>query len=90
MGAENQHLKFLLYIPGTTKLIDAVYFNKAEQFKEDLQKYYGENYENYINAPKDLYVDILFEPDINEYKGQKNLQLRLKDLKIVKRLSLNN
>lgn len=90
MGVENQHLKLLLYIPGTTKLIDAVYFNKAEQFKEDLQEHYGENYENYINAPKDLYVDILFEPDINEYNGQKNLQLRLKDLKILKRIKPNN
>ncbi|WP_017415595.1 single-stranded-DNA-specific exonuclease RecJ [Clostridium tunisiense] len=82
LGNENQHVKLLCYIPNTSKTIEGLYFSKGEEIRELLEHYFGQGYMNCINAPGDLYLDLLFEPDINEFNGQRNLQLKLKDVKI--------
>jgi single-stranded-DNA-specific exonuclease len=84
LGSENQHVKILFYIPSTVKTIEGVYFNKGDYIRTLLEECYGDNYMIYINAPSDLYMDLLFEPDINEFNGHRNLQLKLKDIRILK------
>lgn len=84
IGNESQHVKLLCYITNSSKTIEGVYFNKADDVKALLESNYGDNYLSYVNAPIDFYIDILFEPAINEFNGSRNLQLKLKDLKLSK------
>lgn len=83
LGSESQHVKILFYIPGTAKTIEGVYFNKGDYTRTLLEECYGDNYMIFINTPSDLYMDLLFEPDINEFNGHRNLQLKLKDIRIL-------
>lgn len=84
IGKENQHVKFKFNIPKTQNLIDGLFFNKSEEVKELLQQVYGDSYVNHLYRPYDLYMDVLFEPDINEFNGRKQLQLKIKDIKVSK------
>lgn len=84
LGNENQHVKLLCYIPNTSKTIEALYFSKGEEVRNLLEEHIGFDYMNHINAPSSFYIDLLFEPDVNEFNGQKNLQLKVKDIKISK------
>lgn len=81
LGKENQHVKFKFNIPKTSNLIEGLFFNKADEVKSLLKEVYGESYINQLHKPYELYLDILFEPDINEFNGRRLLQLKLKAIK---------
>ncbi len=81
LGKENQHVKFKFNIPKTSNLIEGLFFNKADEVRNLLEEIYGDDYVNQLHKPYDLYLDILFEPDINEFNGRRLLQLKLKGIK---------
>jgi len=53
--------------------------------KEILKNIFGDEYGDVGNGyirPKGLFLNILFQPDINEYMGRRSVQLKLKDIKL--------
>lgn len=85
LGSEQQHVKFRFYVDGTNNMIEGLYFNKRDEVIDILKQVYGDDYSEYESGyirPKGLFLDILFQPDINEYMGRKSVQLKLKDIKL--------
>ena len=85
LGSEQQHVKFRFYVDGTNNMIEGLYFNKRDEVIDILKQVYGDDYNEYESGyirPKGLFLDILFQPDINEYMGRKSVQLKLKDIKL--------
>jgi len=68
MGKTNKHLRLLLSHPDLDKPLSAIFWNKAD-LAEQLK----------LGAP----IEIASVIEINEWKGRKNLQLRLKDIKSI-------
>ena len=84
LGSEQQHVKFRFYVDGTNNMIEGLYFNKRDEVIDILKQVYGDDYSEYESGyirPKGLFLDILFQPDINEYMGRRSVQLKLKDIK---------
>ncbi|CDZ75039.1 single-stranded-DNA-specific exonuclease RecJ [Peptoniphilus sp. ING2-D1G] len=81
-GKENNVLKMVLN-DGTAKL-PAVLFEKIETFYDNisifLEKKRLDDLINYGNA--DFNLDIVYTPVINEYKGNKNIQLNIANYRI--------
>lgn len=85
LGSEQQHVKFRFNIDGTNNMMEGLYFNKRDEVIEILKLAYGDDYSEYEAGyikPKGLVLDILFQPDINEYMGRRSIQLKLKDIKL--------
>ncbi len=85
LGSEQQHVKFRFNIDGTNNMMEGLYFNKRDEVIEILKLAYGDDYSEYEAGyikPKGLVLDILFQPDINEYMGRRSVQLKLKDIKL--------
>ena len=85
LGSEYQHVKFRFNVEGTNNLIDGLYFNKRDEVIEILKNIFGDEYGDVGNGyirPKGLFLNILFQPDINEYMGRRSVQLKLKDIKL--------
>lgn len=75
-------LKLRCRIGNTNKTIDAICFNKVDEFVELLKEEYGENYNYILNNPNGLRLDLIFNPSINEFKGNKSIQLKIEDFRI--------
>ncbi|MEG1255969.1 single-stranded-DNA-specific exonuclease RecJ [Clostridium sp.] len=84
LGSEEQHVKFRFNVEGTDRSIDGLYFNKKEEVEEILIEVYGEDYRNHLVKPEGLFLDVLFQPDINEFMGKKSIQLKIKNIRIAK------
>lgn len=79
---KNQNTLKLTCITKNSRKIDAVGFNKVEDFKNILMKKYKKDYEKIISYPFGLKLDIIFYPTINVFNGIKNKQLTIKDFRI--------
>lgn len=86
LGKDSNTLKLNCSIRGTIKNIDAIGFGKVNEFREMLVENYGDGAEYIIEKPKGLKLDMIFSPNINEFRGNINIQLRIIDF----RLSENN
>lgn len=84
LGAEQQHAKLKLNLGVESQTIDGIYFNGASEVEQMFISCYGENYMYHMMNPEDLYVDILFQPDINEYMGRRSIQLKIKSIRLSK------
>lgn len=85
LGSEHQHVKFRFNIDGSNNMMEGLYFNKRDEVIEILKLAYGDDYSEYEGGyikTKGLFLDILFQPDINEYMGRRSVQLKLKDIKL--------
>lgn len=82
MGSEQQHVKFNLSVNGMNRGIDGLFFNKRDEVFELLQQVYGDDLNSNIDRPRGLCVNILFQPDVNEYMGRRTIQLKIKDMKL--------
>ena len=69
MGKEGRHLKIELHDPNSGHSAEAIGFGMGNE--ERLE---------FLSRP-DVSVDVVFEPEINRWNGQENLQLHLKDLR---------
>ena len=61
-------------------------FGQLERWHDFLDKKYGIQarkslYDTKENPEKNIIVNIVYYPDINEFRGQKNIQLIMKDYK---------
>ncbi|WP_461613089.1 single-stranded-DNA-specific exonuclease RecJ [Clostridium sp. Marseille-QA1073] len=82
LGEKKNTLKFRCRISGTNRYIDAICFNKVEEFIEMLKNEYGESYEYMLENPQGLKMDIVFLPSINDYNGNVSIQLKINSFKI--------
>ncbi|MCY6356688.1 single-stranded-DNA-specific exonuclease RecJ [Clostridium sp. ZS2-4] len=82
---KNQNTLKLTCIIRNNRKIDAICFNRVEEFKEMLKEKYGNNYEKVLINPLGLKLDLIFYPMINDFNGTQKIQLRIKDF----RLSIN-
>ncbi len=82
IGKDKNTLKFSLKIDGSYNKIDALCFGKGDEFKEYLKQYFGDDYLDIINNPKNLKMDFIFYPNLNDYNGYITPQLRIVDYRI--------
>lgn len=81
LGKNQNTLKLTCIIHNNSK-IDAICFNRVEEFKEILKEKYGNNYDKVLINPLGLKLDIIFYPMINEFNGTKKIQLKMKDFRL--------
>ncbi len=67
LGREGKHLRFVLQEDDDTKPVEAVAFGLGEKINE---------------VDQDDYINIVYTIDINTWKGESKLQLKIKDFKI--------
>lgn len=82
LGKENNVLKLKLAIDGI-KTIEAIYFNGVEQFEELVKSKYGdfELERLYKVGSQNIYIDLIFYPSVNEWNGNKTIQLVVDDIR---------
>lgn len=82
LGKNSNTLKIKCLMPGVNKTIDAICFNRVEEFIELLKDRYGEEHMSYLASPKGMKLDLIFSPQINEYNGYKSIQLKILEFKL--------
>ncbi|QAA31622.1 single-stranded-DNA-specific exonuclease RecJ [Clostridium manihotivorum] len=84
IGKEKNILKFRFKILGSNYSMDGICFNKYEEFKEQFINKYGE--EAFLNILDSSFcnfkMDFLFYPSVNEYNGNKSLQVIIKSIRL--------
>lgn len=86
LGKEKNFLKlrFRFNLNGRNLYIDGISFDKYESFKEDVVSRLGE--EKFIEACNTSYLnlkaDVIYYPSINEFNGNRNIQLNIKNIRI--------
>lgn len=77
-------LRFRFELNGRVLYIDGINFDKFESFKEDVVNKYGS--EKFIEACNTSYLnlkaDLIYYPNINEFNGNRNIQLNIKNIRI--------
>lgn len=81
LGKKQNTLKLTLKID-EKNLIDAISFNRVDEFKELLKKKYGENYNNHLFNPINLKLDLVFTVGVNEFNGNTKRQLKIIDFRL--------
>ncbi|WP_297634266.1 single-stranded-DNA-specific exonuclease RecJ [uncultured Clostridium sp.] len=84
MGAEKKYLRFKIAMKNG-KTIDGVNFTKYEDFKEMFENTFGEEEFlrlQYNGGRCNFYMDIIYYPDINEFRNIKNIQLNIKSFRV--------
>ena len=70
LGAEKNHLKLTLQIPGSTQLVDGILFGIER---------HGLTQQDLMNLER---VNVVFEMDVNEFRGNESVQLIIRHLEI--------
>lgn len=84
LGKKANTIKIRFLMPGSNKTIDGIFFNRVDEFMEMLNVAYGENYMSYLENPREMKLDLIFSPQINEYNGRKSIQLKIIEFKLSK------
>ena len=86
LGKEKNFLKlrFSFELNGNRLFIDGISFDKFESFKDDIILMFGES--KFIEACNTSYLnlkaDVIYYPSINEFNGNRNIQLNIKNIRI--------
>ncbi|MDV4149749.1 single-stranded-DNA-specific exonuclease RecJ [Clostridium sp. AL.422] len=86
LGKEKNFLKlrFSFDINGSKIFIDGISFDKFESFKEEVINKFGED--KFIEACNTSYLnlraDLIYYPSINEFNGNRNIQLNIKNIRL--------
>lgn len=82
LGKNANTIKIKFLMPGANKTIDGIFFNRVDEFMEMLEDSYGQDYMSYFKNPKGMKLDLIFLPQINEYNGNKSIQLKIIEFKL--------
>lgn len=84
MGQEKNFMKFRFTALNGKGFVEGINFDKYEQFKDEFMDKFGE--ESFLKLIDDGYanfnIDIIYYPTINEFKGNRSVQLNIKNLRI--------
>lgn len=77
-------LRFSFHMNGRKLYMDGISFDKFESFKEDIINFYGEEKFNEAcnTSFLNLKADLIYYPSINEFNGNRNIQLNLKNIRL--------
>ena len=77
-------LRFSFHMNGRKLYMDGISFDKFESFKEDIIGFYGEEKFNEAcnTSFLNLKADLIYYPSINEFNGNRNIQLNLKNIRL--------
>ncbi|GIM28135.1 single-stranded-DNA-specific exonuclease RecJ [Clostridium polyendosporum] len=83
MGREKNIVKFRMKVPNSYYPIDGISFDRFDDFKEQYINIYGkEKFTEIITSSYcDFKMDILFYPSINEYNGNRTIQVIIKSIR---------
>ena len=86
IGKEKNILKLYCRPEGSFEKLDGICFDGAEKFRTLIEEEYGERklLDILDNNPANIKMDLIFSPAINEYNGNANLQLIVKDFRLSK------
>ena len=84
LGKDKNVIKFRCKLNDSNAYVDAIAFNKAEVFKEEFINKFGEEYFNEIinTGFCNFNIDFVYVPQINEFNGNRIVQLVIKYLRI--------
>ncbi|VYU42663.1 single-stranded-DNA-specific exonuclease RecJ [Clostridium tertium] len=86
LGKEKNFLKlrFSFYSNERKLYIDGVTFDKLEDFRESFINIYGED--KYLEATETSFLnvkaDVIYYPSINEFKGNRTVQMNIKNIRL--------
>ena len=65
-----------------SRVMEGISFVKAAETYEALQKAFASNLVYEVNNHKKNYVDLIYRPDINSFRGEEKIQLRIEDMRL--------
>jgi len=84
MGREKTFIKFRFTTLNGKGIIEGINFDKYEDFKDDFTDKFGKD--SFLKLIDDGYanfnMDIIYYPTINEFKGNRSIQINIKNLRI--------
>ena len=82
IGKERQYRKLGLSSNGAA--VDAIYFGDGEEMDKRITEAFGEDELQKASFGKSnqIRLDIIYDPDINEYNGFKNIQAKIKSYRV--------
>ncbi|MGL5822627.1 MAG: single-stranded-DNA-specific exonuclease RecJ [Sarcina sp.] len=83
IGKEGTHVKFECLTSENGK-VDGLLFNRADEFREMFNDRFGNNkFEEYSDGRLcRFYIDAIYKPDVNEFRGQKTFQILINNIRI--------
>lgn len=84
LGKDKNVLKLFCRLKSSLKKIDALDFNGGKKFRELILRTYGDRKGNEIlnNNFHSIRMDFIFSPSINEFNGNKSIQIIVKDFRL--------
>lgn len=84
IGKEKNIFKLYCGEKGFNKKFEAISFDGIDKLRYILVQRYSEEVFKKIelSIPENLYMDMIYVPTINDYNGEKNIQLTLKDFRL--------
>lgn len=82
IGKDGNTLKLSCGFPNSPYAVEAIAFGGVTQLQELLQEQYGDEWESILHNPAGLKLDLIFYPQINEFRGDRKLQLRISDMRL--------
>ncbi|SHE58266.1 single-stranded-DNA-specific exonuclease RecJ [Clostridium fallax] len=84
LGKEKNIVKFRCKINDSNNYIDCISFDRFQSFKNlYIEKFGEERFNEIINTSYcSFYMDFIFYPQINEFNGNRNIQLVVKNLRL--------
>lgn len=82
LGKDKNVLK--LNLTDGKMFIDAIYFGDIVRFEEEVKDAYGElEYNKMLDgSSRNIKMDFVYYPDINEYMGNKKVQLMIQNFRV--------
>ena len=84
IGSEKNHIKFECEIPETNMKIDALLFNKADEFEVVFDDKYGMGKFQELSTGTlfKFNIDAIYKPSVNEFMGRKNMQIIVNNIRL--------
>lgn len=84
IGKDGTHLKFDCVNNETGKGVDGLLFNSVDSFREIYDDVFGNgSFDNHVGSNrKSFYIDAIYKPDVNEYMGNRKIQMIINNVRI--------
>ena len=84
IGSDKSHIKFECVIPENNMRIDALLFNRANEFREVFDNKYGMGKFEQVSDGSifRFNIDAIYKPSINEFNGRKSMQIIINNFRL--------
>ena len=86
MGADKNHLRFECVDRNTRRTINGVMFSAVNSFREIYDDRFGHgSFDREVDGrSRDFCIDAIYKPSINEFRGNRNIQMIINNIRISK------